>query len=244
MITGTSGWRTSASPASSPNPCTIWTTPSGTPGLVQQVDEALRQQRRVLGRLQHDRVAANERRTELPRRDRDREVPRRDRTDDPHRHPDAHHELVAELRGRRLAEEAAPLAAHVVAHVDRFLDVTARLRLHLSHLARHQVGELGLALFEQLREAEEDVAALGRRNEAPVLPGGARGRDRAIDVGRRGAREGLDHLARGRVQRFEGRRRHAAIVASRFAYASRAESVSGRSRSHGRGGGRGSPGAP
>ncbi len=32
------------------------------PGLVQQVDEALREQRRVLRRLQHDGVAAHERR--------------------------------------------------------------------------------------------------------------------------------------------------------------------------------------
>ena len=34
----------------------------GQAGLVQQVDEPLREQRRVLGRLQHDRVAADERR--------------------------------------------------------------------------------------------------------------------------------------------------------------------------------------
>ena len=31
VITGTSGWRTSASPASSPKPCTMLTTPGGTP---------------------------------------------------------------------------------------------------------------------------------------------------------------------------------------------------------------------
>ena len=36
------------------------------------------------------------------------------------------------------------LAAHVVAHVDRFLDVAARLGLHLPHLAGHQVGQLRL----------------------------------------------------------------------------------------------------
>ena len=153
--------------------------------------------------------------TELPRRDRDREVPRGDRADHAHRHPDAHHELVAELRRRGLAEEPPALPAHVVAHVDRFLDVAAGLRLHLPHLAGHQVGELGLTLLEQLREAEEDVAALGRRDEAPVLPGLARRRDRALDVGRRRAREGLDHLAGGRVQGFEGGCRHPAIVARR-----------------------------
>ena len=42
--------------------------------------------------------------------------------------------------GRRLAEEAPALAGHVVAHVDRFLDVAAGLGEHLPHLVRHQVG--------------------------------------------------------------------------------------------------------
>ena len=173
----------------------------GQAGLVQQVDEALREQRRVLGRLQHDGVAADERGRELPRRDRDREVPRRDRADDADRHADAHHELVAELRRGRLAEQAPALAAHVVAHVDRFLDVAAGLRLDLPHLAGHQVGELRLVALEQLREAEEDVAALGRRHEAPVLPGGAspsataRSTSAAVERG-----NVLDHLAGRGVQ--------------------------------------------
>ena len=36
----------------------------------------------------------------------------------------------------------APLARHEVRHVDRFLDVAARLLEHLAHLARHVAGEL------------------------------------------------------------------------------------------------------
>ena len=50
--------------------------------LGEQLDEALGQQRRVLGRLEDDGVAADERGRELPGRDRDREVPGRDRADD------------------------------------------------------------------------------------------------------------------------------------------------------------------
>ena len=46
--------------------------------------------------------------------------------------------------GRRLAEQAPALAAHVEAHVDRFLHVAAGLGLHLPHLVRHEVGELVL----------------------------------------------------------------------------------------------------
>ena len=180
-------------------------------GFVEDVDEPLCEQRRVLGRLQHDGVATHERRAQLPGRDRDREVPGRDGADDAHRHPDAHHELVAKLGRRRLAEEAPTLAAHVVAHVDRFLDVASGLRLHLPHLTRHELGQLGLVLLEELREAEEHVAALRRGHEPPALPRFESGVDRPVDVLGRRAREGLDHLAGGGVERFEALRqgRHA-----------------------------------
>ena len=175
----------------------------GQPGLAEQLDEALGQQRRVLGGLEHDGVARDERRRELPGRDRDREVPRRDRADDADRHPHRHLELVAQLRGGRVAEEAAALAGHVDRHVDRFLDVAAGLREHLAHLAAHQLGQLVLLLLEQPREAEEHVAALGRRHEAPLLEGGLRRGDGAVDVLGGRPRERSERLARGRHLRLE-----------------------------------------
>ena len=39
-----------------------------------------------------------------------------------------------------------PSPRHVVGHVDRFLDVAARLGQHLAHLVRHQLGEVLLLL--------------------------------------------------------------------------------------------------
>ncbi len=164
--------------------------------VVEQVDEPLREQRRVLRRLQHDGVATDQRGTELPRGDRDREVPRRDRADHTDRHAQAEHRLVAQLRRGRLAEQPPALAAHVVGHVDRLLHVAAGLGLHLPHLARHQLRELGLRALELLREAEQDVAALRRGHEAPLLPGRLRGGNGAVDVRRARARERLDDLAR------------------------------------------------
>ena len=118
-----------------------------------------------------------------------------------------HLELVAELGRRRLAEEAPALAGHVVAHVDRFLDVAAGLGLHLAHLVRHQVGELVLVLDEELREAEEDLAALRRGDEPPVLVCRLRRLDRAIDVV--GAERGnvADQLAVGRARATRRSRR-------------------------------------
>ena len=97
--------------------------------------------------------------------------------------------LSRQLARRRLAEEAPALAGHVVAHVDRLLDVAAGLGAHLPHLARHQVGQLVLVVAQELGEAEEDRAALGRRHEPPVLERRLRRGDRALDVGGARARE-------------------------------------------------------
>ena len=181
----------------------------GHAGLVEELDEALAERGRVGRGLEDDGVPGDERRGDLPGRDRDREVPRRDDADDADRHAHRHLELVLELRRRRLAEQAPALAAHVEAHVDRFLDVAAGLGLHLPHLVRHEVGELGLVVGDELREAEEDLAALRRRNEAPVLVRRLRGRDGAVDVLRAGAREDADRARRrpGSSTRTSRRRR-------------------------------------
>src|SRR6185295_5073870 len=73
--------------------------------VVQQLDEALAERRRVRRRLEDDGVSADERRQDLPGGNRDREVPRRDHTDDTDRLAHAHVELVAELGRGRLAEQ-------------------------------------------------------------------------------------------------------------------------------------------
>src|SRR5262249_31352359 len=57
----------------------------GNPRVVDQLREAQCRQRRQLRRLEHDRVAAGERRAELPARDVEWEVPRHDQPDDAER---------------------------------------------------------------------------------------------------------------------------------------------------------------
>ncbi len=57
---------------------------------------------------------------------------------------------------------------------------------------------------DELREAEEDLAALRRRDEPPVLVRGLRRGDGAVDVLRAGARERADQLAVGGTGRVEG----------------------------------------
>ena len=117
---------------------------------------------------------------------------------------DAHLELVRHLRRRRLAEDAAALAGHVVRHVDRFLDVAAGLGAHLAHLPDHELGQLVLAVDEPLRDAEEDLGALRRRHEPPALVGRLRGLDGAVDVLDGRLRERPDRLAGRRVRALEG----------------------------------------
>ena len=172
--------------------------------LVQQLHEALAERRRVGRRLEDDGVPADERGQDLPGRDRDREVPRRDHSDDADRLAHAHVELVAELGRGRLPEEPPALAAHVVGHVDGLLDVPARLGQHLAHLVRHQLRQVLLALGQELREAEEDLAAPRRGHEPPVLVRLLRGRDRSVDVLGRGAREDADRLAVRGARALEG----------------------------------------
>ena len=61
-----------------------------------------------------------------------------------------HGELVLQLRGRGLAEEAAAFAGHVVGGVDGFLHVAAGFGEDLAHLAGHVAGVLLFALCEEL----------------------------------------------------------------------------------------------
>ena len=74
----TSGWPTSAAPASSPIPCRTLNDAVGQPGVVGDVGEQRRGQRRPLGRLQHDGVPRGQRRRDAPGRQHQRRVPRRD----------------------------------------------------------------------------------------------------------------------------------------------------------------------
>ena len=167
-------------PTSGPSPVTMLTTPFGTPASIEDVDEVQRRQRRLRRGLEDDGVAADQRRDDLPRRDRHREIPRRDDRADAERLAHRHRELVAQLRRHRLAEHAPPLAGHVEGHVDRFLDVAARLVQDLPHLAGHVARELLLARGDDLRRLEEDLRAQRRRHQPPVLVGARRRGDRRV----------------------------------------------------------------
>ncbi len=157
---------------------------AGLAGALHEVDDAsrhagglhdLHQQlagvRRLLGRLEHDRVAAQDGRKHLPRRDRHREVPGCDQAADADGAADGHVELVVHLRRDGVPEELAAHRHGVVRRVDGFLHVALGLEVGLAHLARHRVRHVGLALGHDVADALEDLAALGRWRQPPRVEG-------------------------------------------------------------------------
>ena len=168
-ITGTSGCSTIAAPTVSPLPCTSWMTSGGSPASSRISTSTVAGVRHVLGRLEDDRVSAEQRREHLPRGDRHREVERRDEPADADRPAEAHRPLVPQLARHRVPEQPAPLGRGVVRGVDAFLHVAARLRERLAHLARHEVRDLFLARRQQVADAAQHVAARGRGRAPPDL---------------------------------------------------------------------------
>ncbi len=139
--------------------------------LLENLDEAHREQRRVRRRLEDDGVAKDERGHDLPGRYREGEIPRGDRSDHADRVPHAHRPFVGKLRRHDVAELTAPLAGDVVGHVDALLDVAAGFGKHLAHLARHLAREVVLAREHDLAGAIEDLSALRGGVETPTVEG-------------------------------------------------------------------------
>ena len=160
----------------------------------QGLHEVVDGERRVGRGLDDAGVAADERGKELPTGDGHGEVPRRDEADDANGHADAHGELVLELGGRGLAEEAAAFAGDIEGFVDGFLHVAASFGEHLAHFAGHVARVLFLALLQQDAGADEDFGALGRGDEAPGGEGFFGGGDGGIHVFRAGGWKGADDV--------------------------------------------------
>ena len=104
-ISGTSGWSTSAAPASSPMPWTMLNTPAGTPGLGRRSPATGDADSGVHSAgLRTTRAAGRQRRGELPALQHERGVPRRDQPGDADRPADHVVELVVALPEGVLAE--------------------------------------------------------------------------------------------------------------------------------------------
>ena len=108
---------------------------AGHAGVGQCADELGPAHRRVGGRLQHHRVAADQGVQRFPGRDGHGEVPRRDQPANADRLADGEAELVGQLRGGRVAVEPSAFAGGQFGHVDGLLHVAAAFGDRLAGLA-------------------------------------------------------------------------------------------------------------
>ena len=158
-----------------PSAWTRFSTPPGTPPAWKSLSHRVAERRRVLGRLPDDRVAAQDRRHEVPGGDGDREVARGDDRGDADRRPEREQLLVGHLRRHGLAVQPAALADEEVARVDDLLDLAERLGVGLADLARDELGERLLVGLDQAADLGDHAAAGGRGYLRP-RPSGRRAR--------------------------------------------------------------------
>ena len=182
--------------------------PRGQPRLGEDLaPEQSTDDRRVLGRLQHDRVAERERRRDRARGEDERGIPGRDRADDPDRAAQAHRER-ARVGGEHLAERR-------IGERCRLPEEPRHEHVRLEHpeaeraarLAREERDDLVLSRLEDVGGPEEDALAHGRGRGRPLGEGGVRSLDgtggvlaaAGCDVGDDLAGEGVERLERAAV---------------------------------------------
>ena len=194
------GGVTSASPTTAPAPGSDVEDARGQAGLVEDLGQPQRRERRRVGGLGHDRVAGQERGAELVAQQRRREVPRDDRGDDAERAAqrarlDAGVDVV-DADPAHLAREARVVLERVGRLVQLDLGLADRLAL-LGDEDRRKLVDVRL---EGLRARVDDPAAVGVAEPGPVLERVVRGADRAVGVLRRRVGDATDQLARARVR--------------------------------------------
>ena len=178
----------------------------GQPRFEQQLAEAERGEGRLLGGLQHRRVAACERRAELPRGHQQREIPRDDLPADTDRLAQCEVE-VRLVRRVRLAVDLAHPAGVVAERRRRRGDVdVAALHEGLAVVQGLELRELVGVRLDEIGDLQEEALALGRRDMGPaaLVEGAARRAHGSLDVFGTSLRHARQHLACGGVRRLEG----------------------------------------
>ncbi len=167
-------------------------------GLLADLGEEQRGQRRRLCRLEDRDVPARQRGRELPRRHQQREVPRHDLSDHAERR-----DLACGVGGKSVFELVRPTGVvEEVRRRERDVDV-ARLAQGLAAVDRLDHRELARALLDQPGDPEQVLGALEVLERRPLRLRGARGLDRDGHVLRARVGHLRDRLLRGGV---DGRR--------------------------------------
>ncbi len=172
------------------------------PGCLPHLDRRARDARRKFGRLEHDRVAGDQRRHDMTVRQVAGEVVRAEHRDDAVRAVTQHRDAVGHV--------LALLAGALLIRLDRDADLRghrcdfgARFPQRLARLAADRGRDRFLAFGEQRGEALDDFAACLEVERRPAGERAARARDRTVDVGRRCAVALPGHSVGARVARSE-----------------------------------------
>ena len=168
----------------------------------QRLDEPRGGRGRLLGGLEHDRVAGHERRRGHSARDREREVPGRDHGDDPARGVAEFVALARDLQQRAAVTELDRRPRVVLEEVDRLADVGVGLEPWLCAFAHFERGQLEPALAHPGGGRDKRSRPLLRPRRAPFTEPARGLRYGSLDLvgpGGRGARN--DAVRRARVSR-------------------------------------------
>ena len=151
---------------------------------------------RLLGGLEHHRVARHERGRQLPRRDRHREVPGRDESDDAHRPALRVHLARGQGLAVYLAAREPPVCREVPQRRLQPRGLAAGFPQRLARLARHLERDVLRALARQLGRGEEHRRPLGAAARRPGREGGPCGVGGGLHVRPARVREGTQELGR------------------------------------------------
>ena len=167
---------------------------AGREHLAGELGEAQRRGRGVLGRLDDDRVAGDQRRDGLAGGEHQRMVEGNDPPDDAER---LHQRVVhaPEVSGDRLAAQLERQAGEIAQLAGRLLRVAAHLANRAAVLDHIEQGELLRVLQDRLGPREHAPCPLKRVGVAPRLERGARGAHGVVDVLAAAPRNRADHLA-------------------------------------------------
>ena len=155
-------------------------------GLLEQLGRPVRRGRVLLGGLEHERVAAGERRRPHPHRHHRGEVERRDPGDDAERLPDrVDVDPGRGLLGHAALEQGRDPAGELD-HLEPAGDLAERVGEHLAVLGREDARNLLAAVVHELADPEHQLGPLRERGGAPRGERRLRGGDRGTDLlGRR-----------------------------------------------------------
>ena len=122
----------------------------GEAGFVERLGEFEGQGGGLRGRLDNDRVAADESRGQLPRGDGDGKIPGRDQTDHSERQASGEKQIPGQVVRDGLASEDVAQTAKEAENIAGALHFPRAFRKGLALLAREQFGELRFAGLEDL----------------------------------------------------------------------------------------------